>query len=79
MDNIINTLGPIVSIVALVAVSVLLIIFWVSMIASAVKNSRLSNGGRVTWVLVIVILELLGAVIYYFAVHKPGSAKLSKK
>ena len=79
MNDILNTLGPIMVFVALAAISVLLIVFWVSMIVSAIKNPRLSSGSKVMWVLAIVILELLGAIVYYFAAHKPVPAKTSKE
>lgn len=79
MENILNTLGPIVGAIALFTIGVSLIVFWVSMIASAIMNPRLSNVGKIAWVLIIVPLLLLGAIIYYFLAPKPRPVKSSSK
>jgi hypothetical protein len=43
--------------------------FWIWMIISAVQNKGLSDGEKIAWVLVIVLLHLLGAIIYLCVGH----------
>jgi hypothetical protein len=43
--------------------------FWIWMIISAVQNKGLSDGEKIAWVLVIVLLHLLGALIYFCVGH----------
>jgi prolipoprotein diacylglyceryltransferase len=57
----------------IVAVVVLAFIFWIWMIVDCAKRSFKNENDKVVWILVIVLLQILGAIIYYFAV------KISKK
>jgi len=43
--------------------------FWIWMIISAVQNKGLTDNERLIWILVVVFLQLLGGIIYYFAAH----------
>jgi len=43
--------------------------FWVWMLISAVQNKGLTDGEKIAWVLVIVLLHLMGAIIYFFVGH----------
>ena len=46
-----------------------LVAFWIWMLISAVQNKGLNEGEKIAWVLVIALLHLLGAIIYFFVGH----------
>jgi pilus assembly protein TadC len=50
--------------------------FWIWMIISAVQNKGLTDSERVAWVLVVALLQLLGAIIYFFAGHSKRNTPL---
>jgi hypothetical protein len=64
-----QTTGPVTSF--LIGISILLlIIFWIWMIIDvARRNIPLSS--KILWLLVVIILNWLGALIYYFVVRQP--------
>ena len=43
--------------------------FWIWMLISAIQNRGVSEGEKIAWVLVIALLHLLGAIIYFFVGH----------
>jgi hypothetical protein len=43
--------------------------FWIWMLISAIQNKGLGEGEKIAWVLVIALLHLLGAIIYFFVGH----------
>jgi hypothetical protein len=51
--------------------------FWIWMLISAIQNKGLTDGEKVAWVLVIALLHLLGAVIYFFVGHPKRKAQLA--
>ena len=51
----------------LAAISLAGLLFWVWMLIDAIRNKSLSDNERIVWVLVIIFVNLLGAVIYFFA------------
>ncbi len=40
--------------------------FWIWMLIHAAQNKGLSEGEKVAWVLIIVMVHFLGALIYFF-------------
>ncbi|HEX4263791.1 MAG TPA: PLDc N-terminal domain-containing protein [Verrucomicrobiae bacterium] len=46
---------------------ILALVFWVWMLIDAIQNPSLSGSQRIVWVLVILFLNLLGALIYLLA------------
>jgi len=46
-----------------------MVAFWIWMLISAVQNKGLDEGEKIAWVLVIALLHLLGAIIYFFVGH----------
>ena len=44
--------------------------FWLWMLIDAIKSKGLSDGEKIVWVLVIIFLNFLGALIYFFAGRK---------
>jgi hypothetical protein len=51
--------------------------FWIWMLISAVQNKGLSDGEKIAWVLVIALLHLLGALIYFFVGHPKRKTPLA--
>ncbi len=43
--------------------------FWIWMLILAIQNKGLTEGEKIAWVLVIALLHLLGAIIYFFVGH----------
>jgi hypothetical protein len=39
-------------------------VFWLWMLVSAITNPRIAGGEKIAWVLVIILLNFLGALIY---------------
>ena len=52
--------------------------FWIWMIVDCAKRKFKGDSDKVVWILVIVLLGIIGAAIYYFAV-KSGDKKISRK
>ena len=61
----------------IVIVGLLLFIFWIWMIIDCAKRNFKKDIDKVVWILVIVLLSVLGAAIYYFAV-KAGDKRSTK-
>ena len=45
-------------------------IFWILMIIDCAKRNFKNPNERVVWIIVLVLLHVLGATIYYFAVKR---------
>jgi len=56
------------------AVGLLMFIFWVWMLIDAIRNPRLNSTEKLIWVLVIIFVSLLGALIYFFVGRGRSSA-----
>ena len=50
--------------------------FWIWMLISAVQNKGLTDGERIAWVVVVALLQLLGAIIYFFVGHPKRKVNL---
>ena len=61
-------------VVAFAVMGLLSAVVWVWMLVDAVRNPRLSVNERVMWVLVIVFLNTLGAIVYYFIGRRGSTA-----
>jgi len=47
--------------------------FWLWMLIHAITNKGLSDGEKIVWVLVIILLPFLGSVIYFFIGRPKGA------
>ncbi len=47
--------------------------FWIKMLLHAIKSQ---NENKTIWILVIIILQFLGAIVYYFAEKRPADKLL---
>ena len=54
----------------LIPVALAVFAFWIWMLIHAAQNKGLSEGEKVAWVLIIVLVHFLGALIY-FVVGRP--------
>ena len=57
-------------ILLIIALGIASLVFWILMIIDASKRNFKNPNERVVWIIVIVILGILGATIYYFAVKR---------
>ena len=53
------------------AVSILAFIFWIYMIVDAAQRKFKQPNDQIVWILVIVLAQIVGAIIYYFVIKKP--------
>lgn len=65
----------IIFILGLFAAIALMFLFWILMIIDAAKREFKDPNERVVWVLILVFLQILGAVIYYFIIKRPAKQK----
>ncbi len=63
---------------ALIVVA-LLFVFWLWMLIDCLKRDFKKDVEKIVWVLVIIFLQLLGAMIYYFVVKISEKNKASVK
>jgi len=56
-------------VLCLIPIVIATFVFWIWMLVSAVQNKGLSEGEKIAWVLVVALLHLLGAIIYFFVGH----------
>ncbi len=53
-------------VVLLAPITLAILAFWIWMLVHAAQNKGLSEGEKVAWVLIIVLVHFLGALIYFF-------------
>ena len=59
---------------------VLLFWFWITALVDMLQNTAIQGTEKIVWVLVIIFLNILGAILYFFIAPKslpprPGSAR----
>ena len=59
----------------LVLIGVLFFVFWIIMIVDASQRKFKSDTDKVVWILVIVLVGIIGALIYYFVIRIKDNAK----
>lgn len=62
---------------AMFAVIVLAIIFWIKMIIDCVKRKFKNENEKIVWIIILAILQIFGALIYYFVIKIGNSKGLS--
>ena len=53
-----------------VTASILSVIFWIFMLVDSIKRKYKNSDDKIIWGLVVVLLGVLGALIYYFVVKR---------
>lgn len=61
-----------------IAAAIFLFVFWIRMIIDCAKRNFRGENEKVVWILVIALLGVLGAAVYYFAV-RAGDRKTVKE
>ncbi len=60
---------PLLIIFFILPIVLALFAFWIWMLISATQNKGLTDGEKIAWVLIIVLVHVLGAAIYFFVGH----------
>lgn len=60
-----------------IPVAIALFVFWIWMLISAVQSQGLTEGEKIAWVLVIVLVHWLGALLYFFIGHPKRKTPLA--
>ena len=55
---------------AIAALMIFLFVFWIMMIVDCATRKFKEGSDKIVWIIVIVFLQIIGAIIYYFAVKK---------
>ncbi len=66
--NLIVLLGVGLIFLIFITIAILLTVFWIWMLIDAVKRD-MDDGEKVAWIIILVFLQILGAIIYYFVVR----------
>jgi len=53
-------------------VIILLFVFWIWMIIDCAQRRFKRDTDKIVWILVIILLQIVGALIYYFVVKRNG-------
>ena len=53
----------------LAVIGLLAFVFWIWMIIDAIQNKGLTDGEKIAWVLVVVLLHCIGALLYFLIGH----------
>ena len=61
----------------LALIGLLAFAFWIWMIIDAIQNKGLTDGEKVAWVVVIVLLHCLGGLLYFFIGHPKRNTPLT--
>jgi hypothetical protein len=63
-----GALGVLLLILIIIAIIVFALIFWIIMLVDSIKHKYKDKDDKIIWVLVIALLGIIGAIIYYFVV-----------
>lgn len=69
--------------IGLVLIAIILVIlffiFWILMLVDCVKRDFKNQNEKIVWVIVIALLGIIGAAVYYFVVKISKDKKVKKK
>ena len=52
----------------MIILSIVALVFWIKMLIDCVKRDFSNNTEKVVWIIVICLLQILGAIAYWFMV-----------
>ncbi len=55
---------------AFAALVIFLFVFWIMMIIDCTTRKFKEGSDKIVWIIVVVFLQIIGAIIYYFAVKR---------
>lgn len=58
--------------IAVVAFSIISLLFWIIGLVHCLTNKALQGNDKIVWILVVILLNALGAVLYFFLAPNPG-------
>ena len=64
------TAGFIIGIILLLAVIIAIMAFWIWMIVDCAGRNFKKSEDKIVWILIVLFLQIIGAIIYYFAIKK---------
>ncbi len=68
MQESFSVLGPLIVVQLLaLAVGAVAFVFWLWMLIECLRRKDLSDGEKIAWTVVIVLVSCLGSIIYFFA------------
>lgn len=70
--TLISTILFLIFMLATIALIVFLFIFWVLMIIDIAKKKFKNDNDKIVWILIVIFLNWIGAIIYYFVIKKRG-------
>ena len=53
-----------------IVIGILGTIFWIFMIVDAAKRNYKNENDKIMWILIVVLANIVGAIVYYFVVKK---------
>jgi len=54
-------------------VGIILTIFWIFMIVDVVQRKFKNENDRIVWILVVILANWIGALVYYFVIKKKAN------
>jgi len=69
---------PLVLVLVILPIGLLATAFWIWMLISAAQNRGIEEGEKIAWILIIALLHLIGAVIYFFVGHPKRNIPIHK-
>ena len=79
IDGLIALPFIVVLVMLVIAAAVLAFAFWVWMIVDVAKRSFRNDTEKIVWILVVVLAQLAGALIYYLVIRIGNPKGISKK
>ena len=71
--------GMILLVLVIIALAILAFVFWILMLIDCAKRDFENDNEKVVWIIVIALLGVIGAAIYYFAVKLADKKEIKKK
>lgn len=57
-------------VIAIISLAIFLFVFWILMIIDVTKRRFKEDNEKIAWILVILLANWIGAIIYYFVIKK---------
>jgi len=58
--------------ILIVVIAILALIFWIFMIVDVAQRKFTNENDRLLWILIVVLVGIIGALIYYFMIKRPN-------
>lgn len=65
-------LSVVIFISLIIALTVFVFVFWILMIIDCATRKFKQESEKIVWIIVLVFLQILGAIIYYFVIKRPN-------